>query len=311
MNTVELGNNGPQISEMGIGTWAWGDRLFWNYGRDYGKEDLRKVYQLCIEAGITFFDTAEVYGSGRSEKFLGEFAQSSPNQAFIASKFFPYPWRLRGKSLRRALTNSLKRLGRQQIELYQIHWPNPPVSVQSWMHAMADAKEAKLIQHIGLSNYSPQQTERAYLVLESRGHALASNQVRYSLIARGQEFNGLLQLCRELSVSVIAYSPLGQGLLSGKYSPSNPPGGARRLRYSTAELQRALMIVEELKRIGEKHEGKSAVQVAINWTIQKGTIPIPGAKNRRQAEENLGAVGWVMSEEETDRLDEMSAVSAS
>ena len=281
MKTVRLGKDGPLISEIGIGTWAWGDRLFWNYGSGYGKEDLSEAFKLSVAGGVTFFDSAEVYGAGRSERILGQFTRGN-DKLIIASKFFPYPWRLSGRILVRALKKSLARMGRSQIDLYQMHWPSPPLSIESWMQAMADAHEAGLIRHIGVSNYSAEQMEQAHRVLERRGLALSSNQILYSLLERGPEINGLMQLSKDLGVSIIAYSPLGQGLLTGKYSPDKQPRGVRGLRFTKGGIAHALEIVALLKAIGESNGGKSPAQVAINWTIRKGTIPIPGVKNRRQ-----------------------------
>lgn len=170
---------------------------------------------------------------------------------------------------------------------------------------MADAAEAGLIRQIGVSNYSPQQTECAYRALERRGLHLASNQIKYSLLARNPERNGLLQICKDLGVTVIAYSPIAQGLLTGKYSPQNPPPVQRRVSRHT--LTRIQPLLNELLRIGMQHGNKTPAQVALNWCIAKGTLPIPGAKNELQAKENAGALGWSLSIEETARLDDVSS----
>lgn len=306
MNTIRLGGEGRPLQPMGVGAWAWGDRLFWDYGRGYGKEDLRAAFEASVEAGVELFDTAELYGFWASEKLLGEFARGSKKPIRIASKCFPYPWRVSARFLNLALRGSLRRLQRDQVDLYQMHWPYAPVSVESWMHRMADAVEEGLIQQIGVSNYSPAQTERAHRVLERRGHRLASNQIPYSLLDRQVERSGLLDLCADLGVSVIAYSPLGQGLLTGKYTADRQPPGVRGMRFTKVQLRRAERVVQEMRAVGKKHGGKSPAQVAINWAIQKGSIPIPGAKNRQQAEENAGALGWDLSVEDVERLDEVS-----
>jgi aryl-alcohol dehydrogenase-like predicted oxidoreductase len=125
---VPLGSSELRVSPLGIGTWAWGDRLFWGYGRGgYTDSDLVAAYQVSRAAGINFFDTAEVYGRGRSERLLGRFARAVDDQIVMATKFFPYPWRWRRTGLVRALRGSLKRLGLDRVDLYQIHWPFPPV----------------------------------------------------------------------------------------------------------------------------------------------------------------------------------------
>jgi len=305
MELIQIGQQGPKVAAIGVGTWAWGDRIFWEYGRGYGKADLRPAFQACLAEGLNFFDTAEAYGFGLSEKMLGEFAAEAKAEIVIASKCFPYPWRVTARLLKGALKRSLKRLGVAQIQLYQMHWPYAPVSIENWMHAMADVVEAGLVKQIGVSNYNHRQMEHAFRTLENRGQHLASNQVSYSLLDRWPERSGLLQLCKDLGVTLIAYSPIAQGLLTGKYSPQNPPPW-RRLSTGRAGLRRIKPLSDELLRIGLAHNNKTPVQVALNWCIAKGTLPIPGAKNQQQAQENAGALGWSLTEEEVTRLDEVS-----
>lgn len=308
MEKILMGNTGPQMAPLGLGAWAWGDRLWWGWGRDYGKDDIRAAFEASLASGVTLIDTAEVYGNGQSERLLGELIRDSGAQVYIASKCFPYPWRVARKSLLRALRGSLRRLDVAHIDLYQMHWPTPMVAPERWMDAMADAAEAGLINQVGVSNYGRRELEAAQRALERRGLKLASNQINFSLLQRGPEFSGLLDLCQDLGVTVIAYSPLGQGLLTGKYNPENPPSGIRGLRYRRQQLQHAGQIVMAMRKIGEKHGGRTPAQVALNWCIAKGTIPIPGAKNARQATENAGALGWSLSAEEVAELDEISRV---
>ncbi len=303
---VFLGKTDVKITPMGIGTWAWGDRRTWGYGKGYGEADVRAAFETSVAAGIDFFDTAEVYGSGRSERFLGEFIHQSHARVVVATKFFPFPWRLRRDDLVDALRKSLDRLGLARVDLYQIHWPFPPISVETWMAAMADAVEAGLTRSVGVSNYSPELTRRAFEALAKRGIPLASNQVEYSLLHRQPERNGLVQTCRELGVSIIAYSPIAKGLLTGKYTPANPPPGTRGLSARRDYLRRIAPLVELMRRIGEEHGGKTPGQVALNWLLCKGTVPIPGAKNARQAQENAGALGWRLTDSEVERLDTQS-----
>ncbi len=292
--------------QYGVGTWAWGDRLVWGFGRGYQEEDLRKVFQFNLDAGINFFDTAEIYGQGRSESFLGKFLRETDKPVKIATKFMPYPWRLRRQALVRSLRNSLKRLGREQVELYQMHQPIPPVTIETWMEAMTEAYQAGLIQAVGVSNYNRDQTQRAYAALMRQGIQLASNQVEYHLLDRHIEKNGLMKLCQELGVAIIAYSPLAQGMLTGKYTPDNPPPGFRGSKYSRKFLTQIQPLIAAMRKIGAEHAGKTPAQVAINWTICKGTISIPGAKNLRQAEQNAEALGWSLTEEEVAQLDAIS-----
>jgi aryl-alcohol dehydrogenase-like predicted oxidoreductase len=305
---IRLGSSDLYVSPLGIGTWAWGDRLFWGYGRgEYSDDDLEAAFQASREAGINFFDTAEMYGRGRSEQLLGRFLRDSGDDVVVATKFFPFPWRLRRADLPKALQASLERLGMERVDVYQIHWPFPPVPIWTWMAAMADVVEAGLVRAVGVSNYSPEQTRRAVAALGERGVRLISNQVEYSLLKRQPERNGLLQLCHDLNVTLIAYSPLGQGLLTGKYTPDHPPSGmARRRRYPPQRLAAIQPLLGLMREIGQAHGGKTLPQVASNWVMCKGALPIPGAKNVDQARENAGALGWRLTDDEVAALDASS-----
>jgi aryl-alcohol dehydrogenase-like predicted oxidoreductase len=303
---IPLGTSDLLISALGIGVWAWGDRMYWGYGTDYDEADVRAAFKTCLDAGINFFDTAEMYGFGRSEQIYGQFVRSAGEELITATKFLPFPWRVRKTALRRALRGSLRRLAMEQVELYQIHWPMPPVSVETWANAMADAVEAGQTQTVGVSNYNVEQTRRAHATLEARGIPLVSNQVLYNLIDRRIERNGLLETCRVLGVTVIAYSPIAQGVLTGKYTPENPLPGSRSRRYGRALLEKVQPLIDQLREIGQAHGGKTPAQVAINWTMRKGTVPIPGVKNTRQAEENIGALGWELTGDEVAALDKAS-----
>ncbi len=304
MDLIQIGLNGPKVPAVGVGAWSWGDTFSWGYGISYGKDEVRSAFNASLAEGLTFFDTAEIYGFGRSESLLGEFISRSKSEIIVASKCFPFPWRWSANSLKGALKRSLKRLGIPQIHLYQMHWPLSPVKIEDWMNAMADAVEAGFIRQVGVSNYNLQQTELAFGALERRGLHLASNQIKYSLLARSPERNGLLQLCKDLGVTVIAYSPIAQGLLTGKYTPQNLPPFPRRVERAT--LARIQPLLDYMRRIGVEHGDKTQVQVALNWCIAKGTLPIPGAKNQRQAKENAGAIGWSLNEEELTGLDDLS-----
>jgi len=291
--------------EFGLGAWQWGDRLIWQYGQTHSDEDCRAAFDVSLEAGIRFVDTAEVYGSGRSERMLGKFMQETDQPILVATKFFPFPWRLTRKSLIRALKRSLERIGVETVDLYQIHQPLPPVSIETWMEAMAEAVAEGLTRTVGVSNYSQTQMLQAYSTLSRKNIPLASNQVTYSLLNRNIEYDGLLARCKELGVRVIAYSPIEKGLLTGKYTPDNPPPGIRGRRYGDL-LPKIGPLLKLMTEIGQEHGGKSKTQVALNWCTCKGAMPIPGAKNGDQAEENAGALGWKLTEEEVEKLDAAS-----
>lgn len=301
---VPLGQSGLRIPPLGIGTWQWGDRLWWQYGKSYGDAELEAAFKIGVARGVRLFDSAEIYGMGTSERLLGAFSRDH-DDTVIATKFFPFPWRLRQGDVARALDGSLRRLGRERVDLYQIHWPLPPVPLERWMSGLADAVHRGQARAVGVSNYTQRQTVRAALALQRHGVPLASNQVAYSLLNRAPERNGVLEACRALGVAVIAYSPLAMGMLSGKYTPENPPPGIRGRRYPPGRLREIQPLVAAVARIGTER-GNTTSQVALNWVICKGAIPIPGAKNAQQAEENVGALGWRLSADEVAELDEVS-----
>ncbi|OWY66628.1 2,5-didehydrogluconate reductase [cyanobacterium TDX16] len=312
METLKLGQDGAAVCPLCIGTWAWGDKLFWNYGSD--EEDakqLQAAFQAAMDAGTTFFDTAEVYGFGTSEKYLGQFIQRSDRPIQIATKFGPAPWRFTAQSISDALTESLKRLGLERVSLYQVHWPfSFFMSQETLMNALADEVQRGRIEAVGVSNYSAEQMQQAYKILAARGVKLASNQVRYSLLTRQIETNGILDTARQLGVTILAYSPLAQGLLTGKYTASSAekPTGARRIdpRFSKEGLQKIEPVISILKKIGDRH-GRTPAQVALNWLIAQGNlVAIAGAKNANQVQQNAGALGWQMTDEEITQLEQVT-----
>lgn len=311
METITLGQSGPVVTPLCIGTWAWGDRLFWNYGKEYGPQELQAAFAASLEAGITFFDTAEVYGFGLSEELIAQFLQKTTQKVNIATKYGPFPWRITAQSVADALTESLKRLQVPKVALYQVHWPFTfLMSQETLMNALADEVERGRIEAVGVSNYSAQQMREAHQILARRGIPLAVNQVRYSLLSRQIESNGILNTARELGVTILAYSPLAQGLLTGKYTIAggSNPSGARKLdsRFSKEGLQKIEPVVSLLRQFGEKY-GRTPAQVALNWLIAQGNvIPIAGAKKAQQVRDNAGALGWRLTDDEIAHLEEVS-----
>ena len=303
---VSLGRSDLRVRPLGVGTWAWGDRLVWRYGSGHSKVDVQGAWSASLDAGLDFFDTAEIYGRGTSESIVGEQMGRGGPPVVVATKFFPYPWRVRRKSFRKALKGSLKRLGVSTIDLYQIHFPKSHLPIESWVEELGDAAAEGLVRAVGVSNYSLDQMRRAHDLLAHRGVPLASNQVCYSLVNRDPEHNGVLAGCRELGITLIAYSPLGQGLLTGKYGPENPLPGMRRSGQAGRRLVDVQPLLALMAEIGEAHGGKTQAQVALNWLLCQGTLPIPGAKNARQALQNAGALGWKLEEGEVEALSEAS-----
>lgn len=304
----DLAGTSVHIPPMGVGTWSWGDSKTWgmgSYDSSLTEDTIREAWEASIDAGATFFDTAEVYGDGESERIIGRLLAADPARAAkvqIATKFMPMPYKLNVRSaLLSSLRASLERLGLERVDLYQIHGPISLRGHGALAEALAAAHQEGLVRTVGVSNYSVRETRAFDAQLRKRGLRLASNQIEFSLLRRSPELKGLLATCRELGVVPLAYSPLGMGRLTGKYSAEHPPPNSRQFSNHPMEVVDA--VVAELRRIGEANGGKTPSQVALNWIIAKGAVPIPGAKNRAQAEDNAGALGWLMGPDDVAALD--------
>jgi aryl-alcohol dehydrogenase-like predicted oxidoreductase len=291
--------------ELGLGAWPWGDRVVWQYGQGYSVEQVREAFEVSLNDGIRFVDTAEIYGNGRSERFLGQFLKETDQPVLIATKFLPFPWRFGKKAIPRALKGSLTRLAAESVDLYQIHWPSPLMSNETMMAGLAECVKSGMTRTVGVSNFSQSQMLAAYSTLARHKIPLASNQVHYSLLNRTVEKNGTLARCKELGIRLIAYSPIEMGLLTGKYSVNVPPAGMRARNYANL-LPKIPPLLKLMTEIGQDHGGKSNAKVALNWVICKGALPIPGAKNGKQAQENAGGLGWKLTDNEVANLDETS-----
>ncbi|HEY3844774.1 MAG TPA: aldo/keto reductase [Acidimicrobiales bacterium] len=305
---VTLAGSGVSIPPLGVGTWAWGDKKTWGmggYDASYTEATIEDAWDACLEAGVVLFDTAEGYGGGESERIIGRLLARDPSarqRVVIATKFMPSPWKLNVTSaLAAAARASLARLGLEQIDLYQIHGPISLRNHGALADALAAAHAEGLVRAVGVSNYSVKETTAMDAALRQRGLRLASNQIEFSLLRTMPEQAGLLACCADLGVVPLAYSPIGQGRLTGKYSAANPPPKSRT--FSAHPMEKVDAIVAELRRIGAAHGDRTPSQVALAWIIAKGAVPIPGAKNRGQAEENAGALGWKMDDDEIAALD--------
>ena len=306
----QLGASNIVVPSLGVGVWSWGDQGFWGYGQTHTRADITQAYKTCLDAGLNFFDTAEIYAGGTSERILGECIREDGRPVIIATKFAPLPTRLVADTLLRALDASLERLNVQVIDLYQIHWPYSLIGFNPLMDTLAKAVRSGKVRAVGVSNYNADLMRRAHARLARHGIPLASNQVHYSLLYRKPEKNGVLDACRELDVALIAYSPLEQGLLTGKYrltaGQAISPTGPRRFRraFWTSGRRKIEPLLQTMETIARAHD-KSIAQVALNWLLSKDEriIPIPGAKNARQAAENAGAIGWRLTSEEFKQID--------
>ncbi|XP_031739634.1 uncharacterized oxidoreductase At1g06690, chloroplastic isoform X2 [Cucumis sativus] len=313
---IKLGGSEVKVSRLGIGAWSWGDNIYWNNNSfdwdDRKMKAAKAAFNASIDNGITFIDTAEIYGapytlgSINSETLLGRFIKERKRkdpgfEITIATKYAVFPWRLGRHSVVSVLKESLCRLGLESVDLYQLHWPGIWGN-EEYIDGLGDAVEQGLVKGVGVSNYNEKRLRDAYEKLKKRGIPLASNQVNYSLIYRLPEENGVKAACDELGVTLIAYAPLAQGVLTGKYTPTNPPIGLRSLVYSSEFLAKLQPLLNLIRDIGEKYN-KSPTLVVLNWLIAQGNVvPIPGAKNEEQAIEFVGALGWRISNEEIHEL---------
>lgn len=301
-----------------IGTWAWGGNVktFGDDAKDIVSQ--QAAFNRACELGCNFFDTAEMYSDGESEKCVGKFAKeyweekkTTPEQdpILMATKFIPTPFRIRQCNLEVALKASLGRLGVKKCDLYQVHGPAFSIrKVEVWAEGLAEAHKAGLVSAVGVSNYNSDQIKRTHATLAKHGIQLESNQIEYSLLHRMPEDTGLIKTCEDLGVKILAYSPLAMGRLTGKYSAENPPAGNRKFGETDWAKIDKLMVV--MKQVAEAHSSEefkvTPAQVALAWCIKKGVIPICGAKSVTQVEDNLAAAKWNMRDEEMKSLDAAS-----
>ena len=308
---VSLGPTDVRVVPMGVGTWAWGDRRYWGYGERFGPSDVVDAFAASLDAGLDFFDTAEVYGHGESEKILGWMVRKHGSALVVATKFAPLPDSGGAPGVGPALERSLKRLGLPRVDLYQVHWCDTAVaSVEDVMNAMAETVHAGLARTIGVSNFSADETVEAHTVLARHGIPLASNQVRYSLMHRAPETNGVLETCRALGATLLAYSPLEQGILAGKYSDRGPSAErrAKHPRFSKENLDAARPVLGQLREIGDAHGDRPVEHVALAWLLaQPGVVPLAGATTGAQAASNAAALTLQLEPEALSALDRATA----
>lgn len=309
-----LGNTDVEVTPIGLGTWQFaGKRNIASFGMwaSPAQEEIDAIVKVSLDGGINWFDTAELYGFGKSERRLANAllrAGRSEGDVVIATKWRPM-LRTAG-SIRRTIGKRLQSLEPFGIGLYQVHFPLLTLSsIEAQMDAMADLVDAGKVRAVGVSNFDVGQMYRAYKRLSSRGIPLASNQVKYSLLDRDIERNGVLDAARELGVTIIAYSPLEMGLLTGKFHEN--PGLLKRTpflrrRILRRRLEASRPVVETLKEIAERH-GATPAQVALSWLIRFHgdlVVAIPGATKVRHAADNAAAMQVDLTEEEMALIDE-------
>ncbi len=305
MERVTLGRGGPKVSTIGVGMWQAGGPA---WGSDVTDDGCVAAMRRAHELGVSLIDTAEAYGQGHSEEVVGRaIKELGRDDLVIATKLAGA--HLRPELVARACEGSLKRLGISEIDLYQIHWPDPwdQVPLAGTMKALEKLQKEGKIRHIGVSNFAVRDLEEARAALS--GTDIVENQVHWSLLHRTVE-DEVLPYCAKEGIAVLPWSPLEKGILAGKYHAGNKPSDEVRKSsrmLKDGNLAEIAKLVEVLRATGAKH-GKTPVQVALNWLIQQpGTVvPIPGAKSPAQAEENAGAAGWKLGPSEIRAISDAS-----
>jgi aryl-alcohol dehydrogenase-like predicted oxidoreductase len=339
IETRRLGKSEVIVPAMGVGT------MLWMPSKSITEEEIMKTYVTCVDSGLNFFDTAEIYGNGKSERMIGKCLAKDRRPVMIASKFAPpssmIPLKQKRttvpadspRALMEALDGSLLRLGVDYLDLYQMHAPPPNNNIPEYMDVMADAVKAGKIRAVGVCNFSESQMHEAHAALAKHNIPLATAMVGYNLLRRWPESNGVFSACKELGVTLIPYSPLAEGILTGKYRSGekkvslgyvialyfghlnitkerNDSGSfMQRLFSKPMEINKKKTepLFKVMDDIANTH-GKTLAQVAINWLLTNEDIcvvPIPGMKNIRQVNDNVGALGWQLSKEERTRIDKV------
>ena len=294
---------GTRVSRIGLGTWQFGSGE-WGYGADYADRTAGDLVRRALDLGINLIDTAEAYGMGASERIVGQALADRRDEAFVATKLLPVlplepivEWR--GSA-------SAARLGIETIDLYQIHWPNPLVPLGVQATGLRRLRDAGVVDHVGVSNFS---ADRWFAIEQALEAPVLSNQVRYSLVDRRPEADVLpyAEACDRL---VIAYSPLGQGLLGGRYDAAHPPSGAARRAnplFLPDNLVAAGPLLEVLRQVAAAHDATPA-QVSLAWVLRRpNVVVIPGASSVDQLEANAAAAELDLTDDEATALDEASA----
>ena len=291
-------HTGTRISKIGLGTWQFGSRD-WGYGEQYATQDAHAVVRRALELGVTLFDTAEIYGFGRSERILGQALGGNRESVFLATKLFPVV-PIPPVVEQRAVA-SASRLGVGRIDLYQVHQPNPLFRDGLIMRGMRTLQRVGLVGEVGVSNYSLDRWRAAEAALGGR---VLSNQVSYSLVARAPE-RELIPFAESNGHIVIAYSPLAQGLLAGRYHRENRP--SNRVRSSSPlflpdNLERAGPLIGALRDVADAHDATPA-QIALAWVIRRpAVVAIPGASSVEQLESNVAAAEIELTDGEYQTL---------
>ncbi|MEN3047849.1 MAG: aldo/keto reductase [Candidatus Caldarchaeales archaeon] len=298
MRYTTLGRTSERVSVIAVGTWQIGSRE-WGWGRGYGEEEVVRAIQRSVELGVNLIDTAEIYGGGRSEEVVGRAIRGMRDSVLIATKVWPTHATYDGTI--RACERSLRRLGVDVIDLYQVHWPNPLIPISSTMRAMDKLLKEGKIRYVGVSNFPPRLLAKAQEHLKSA--EIVSNQVKYNLLERDAAESNFRAF--GVRVTVLAYSPLAQGLLTGKYSVGKRPNDfARSINrlFDTTNLRRVEPLLERMRELARKH-GCEVSQVALRALVEREkVVAIAGVKTPAQAELNALSADVPLTPEEVEEL---------
>jgi aryl-alcohol dehydrogenase-like predicted oxidoreductase len=317
MQKRRLGKTEIEITPIGLGGWQFsqGANLMSGGWDNIPQAAITATVGAALDGGINWFDTAEAYGRGRSEQTLaaGLAARgATPGTVVVATKWWPVPRSAR--SIGATIEQRRSCLAPYPIDLYQVHWPWSFSPIAAQMKEMGKLLRAGKIRAVGVSNFSAKQMELAHAALASEGIVLASNQVRFNMLDRHIEGSGVLQGAKRLGITIIAYSPLAQGMLTGRFhdepdSIARLAGMRRRMNgISPAGLTRTKPLIDELRMIARAH-GVTIGQVALAWTVSfhgEAVVAIPGATKPTQAEQSAAALALRLSPKELERLDEVS-----
>ncbi len=319
MNTLRnLGKTDIKVTAIGLGCWQFSkqNNLAGKFWPTLNDELIQKIVNLSLEGGINWFDTAEIYGKGASEKALVKALKETgikPGEVIIATKWWPM-FRF-ASNIKKTINKRQQAIDPYPIDLYQIHQPYGFSSEKKEMQAMAQLLKDNLIKSIGVSNFSEKKMKNAWETLQKENIPLASNQVVYSLLNRKIESNGILQTAKELGITIIAYSPLAQGMVTGKFH--DQPELLKNIgfrKYSKLfkpeGMAKSLPVVTLVKELAQKYNVTPA-QIGLNWILNFNgdmVVAIPGATKESHVKENVGAMSFKMSDEDMDKLDKISAI---
>ncbi len=314
MRTRKLGQTDLELTVIGLGTWAIGGPWQYGWGPQDDAESVRTIL-AAVDAGINWLDTAPIYGCGHSEEVVGRALKQMSRKPLIATKCGQL-WNdkrekircLDPSSIMKECEDSLKRLGVDVIDLYQIHWPQPDQQLEEGWGAMASLVQQGKVRHIGASNFTVAQLERVGKI-----HPVASLQPPYSMLRRGIEEN-LLPYCGQHKIGIVVYSPMQKGLLTGKFTKEHmqtlAPDDHRHgdPNFIGDKFEQNLKIVDALRLIAERN-GKTVAQLAIAWVLRKEevTAAIVGARKQKQIEETVLAGNWVLDEEDIKKIESVLA----